>query len=66
MVVEEAHALYQRDGDDLVHNAKIPLVRALSGCTLELATLDAKDGNKFVSLSRLPTRQGLLPRSHQA
>jgi len=40
VVVEEAHALYQRDGDDLVHNAKIPLVRALSGCTLELATLD--------------------------
>merc|ERR1711988_460813 len=43
VVVEEAHALYQRDGDDLVHNAKIPLVRALSGCTLKLATLDGRE-----------------------
>merc|ERR1711988_96475 len=43
VVVEEAHPLFTRDGDDLVHNAKIPLVRALSGCTLKLATLDGRE-----------------------
>jgi len=43
VVVEQPHPLYERDGDDLVHHAKIPLVRALTGCTLELSTLDGRD-----------------------
>jgi len=43
VVVEEPHSLYQRDGDDLIHHAKIPLVRSLTGCTLNLATLDGRE-----------------------
>jgi len=39
VVTDAPHATFQRDGDDLIHNAKIPLVRALTGCTLTLPTL---------------------------
>jgi len=43
IVVELKHSLFKRDGDDLIHNAKIPLVRALTGCTLNLKTLDGRE-----------------------
>jgi len=43
VVREKAHAVFKRDGDDLVHHATIPLVRALTGCTLTLATLDGRE-----------------------
>lgn len=43
VVVEEPHALFKREGDDLVHTAKIPVVQALTGCTLKLATLDGRE-----------------------
>jgi len=43
-VVREApHPVFKRDGDDLVHCEKIGLVRALTGSTLELKTLDGRD-----------------------
>merc|ERR1712054_481047 len=43
VVVEAPHERFKREGDDLIHCAKIPLVRALTGCTLSLATLDGRD-----------------------
>jgi len=43
LVSEAKHPLYTRNGDDLVHEAKIPLVRAMTGCTLALATLDGRE-----------------------
>jgi len=43
VVVEKPHAVFKRDGDDLIHCASIPLVRALTGCTLPLATLDGRE-----------------------
>jgi len=43
VVTEAEHPVYKRDGDDLMHQAKIPLVRALSGCTLKLPTLDGRE-----------------------
>jgi len=42
VVVEAKHATFERAGDDLVHVASIPLVRALTGCELELPTLDGR------------------------
>lgn len=43
VVKEAGHPTYKRDGDDLVHHAKIPLVRSLTGCTLKLPTLDGRE-----------------------
>lgn len=43
VVVEDPHPLFKREGDDLVHTAKIPVVQALTGCTLKLATLDSRE-----------------------
>merc|ERR1711988_1482429 len=42
VVSEAKHATFERDGDDLIHTAKIPLVQALAGCTLELPRLDGR------------------------
>lgn len=43
VVVEAAHPTFTRQGDDLYHTAKVPLVRALTGCTLNLPTLDGRE-----------------------
>jgi len=43
VVVEAAHPTFTRQGDDLFHTAKVPLVRALTGCTLSLPTLDGRE-----------------------
>jgi DnaJ family protein B protein 13 len=39
---EREHALFQRQGDDLIYKAKIPLGQALVGCAVEVATLDGR------------------------
>lgn len=42
-VLEEAeHARFAREGDDLVHEARLPLYKALAGTTLELTGIDGK------------------------
>merc|ERR1712070_1044553 len=43
VVVEAKHPRFVRSGDDLIHHAKIPLVRALTGCTLTLGNLDGRE-----------------------
>ncbi|KAI4343827.1 hypothetical protein L6164_011132 [Bauhinia variegata] len=39
---EKPHAVYRRDGNDLVINQEITLLEALTGKTLELTTLDGR------------------------
>lgn len=42
VVDEKPHAIFKRDGNDLVLNKKISLLEALTGKTLKLATLDGR------------------------
>ncbi|KAL4362657.1 hypothetical protein GQ457_04G016590 [Hibiscus cannabinus] len=43
VIDEKPHALYKRDGNDLVVNQEITLLEALTGRTLELTTLDGRN-----------------------
>lgn len=43
VVDEKLHALYRRDGNDLVLNQEITLLEALTGKTLDLTTLDGRN-----------------------
>jgi len=40
---EKPHAVYARDGNDLVINLEISLLEALTGKTIELTTLDGRN-----------------------
>lgn len=42
VIDEKPHALYRRDGNDLVINQEITLLEALTGRTLDLTTLDGR------------------------
>ncbi|RWR73685.1 dnaJ subfamily B member 4 [Cinnamomum micranthum f. kanehirae] len=42
IIEEKPHAVYKRDGNDLVMNRRIPLVDALTGTTLKLTALDGR------------------------
>ena len=42
LVTEAPHEMYTRDGDNLVHCAKINLAQALGSCELMLRTLDGR------------------------
>ncbi|XP_004499435.1 uncharacterized protein [Cicer arietinum] len=53
VIDEKPHALYRRDGNDLVINQEITLVEALTGKTLELTTLDGR--NLMVPLTDIVT-----------
>ena len=42
-VLEDApHAHFERDGHDLVYRVRVPLVHALTGCSVEVQTLDGR------------------------
>lgn len=43
VVDEKPHAVYKRDGNDLVVNQEITLLEALTGKNLELTTLDGRN-----------------------
>ncbi|GLT49744.1 hypothetical protein SLA2020_232780 [Shorea laevis] len=43
VVEEKPHALYRRDGNDLVVNQELTLLEALTGKTLDLTTLDGRN-----------------------
>ncbi|KAL5544355.1 hypothetical protein UlMin_008139 [Ulmus minor] len=43
IVDEKPHAVYKRDGNDLVVNHEVTLLEALTGKTLELTTLDGRN-----------------------
>ena len=42
VVDEKPHAVFRRDGNDLIVNQKISLLEALTGKTIELTTLDGR------------------------
>ncbi|KAK1381301.1 hypothetical protein POM88_028045 [Heracleum sosnowskyi] len=43
IVDEKPHAVFKRDGNDLVIHKRISLLDALTGKTIKLATLDGRD-----------------------
>ena len=45
IIRQAKHATYEREGNNLVHNAELPLVKALIGSTLTLETLDGRTLN---------------------
>ena len=42
IIEERAHPKFKRDGNDLIYTHKISLVEALTGCTVQVATLDGR------------------------
>lgn len=40
IVKDKPHARFRREGANLIHTAKVPLGKALTGCTVEICTLD--------------------------
>ncbi|KQK07882.1 hypothetical protein BRADI_2g38210v3 [Brachypodium distachyon] len=42
IIEERAHPKFKRDGNDLVYTHKISLVEALTGCVIQLTTLDGR------------------------
>lgn len=42
IIEEKLHQKFSREGNDLVYNAKLPLVDALCGATVNLTTLDGR------------------------
>ncbi|KAK4745939.1 hypothetical protein SAY87_012251 [Trapa incisa] len=43
IIDEKPHGTFKRDGNDLVTTQKISLVEALTGCTVQLTTIDGRD-----------------------
>ncbi|KAK7373920.1 hypothetical protein VNO80_07342 [Phaseolus coccineus] len=43
IIDEKPHSFFKRDGNDLVITQKISLVEALTGCSVQLTTLDARN-----------------------
>lgn len=40
IVKDKAHPRFRREGTNLIHTAQVPLGKALTGCTVEIHTLD--------------------------
>lgn len=49
VIDEKPHSVYKREGNDLVVTQKISLMEALTGCTLNLTTLDGRSLNIPIS-----------------
>ncbi|CAL8468766.1 g8307 [Coccomyxa elongata] len=42
VINEKKHPVFEREGNDLIHTAKLPLVDALCGATIKVTTLDGR------------------------
>ena len=42
VINEKKHPVFEREGNDLIHTAKLPLVDSLCGATIKLTTLDGR------------------------
>lgn len=42
VINEKKHPVFEREGNDLIHTAKLPLVDALCGATIKLTSLDGR------------------------
>ncbi|XP_050212973.1 uncharacterized protein LOC126664566 [Mercurialis annua] len=43
IIDEKPHSIFKRDGNDLINTQKISLVEALTGCTVQLTTIDGRN-----------------------
>ncbi|KAJ7949983.1 DnaJ subfamily B member like [Quillaja saponaria] len=43
IIDEKPHSVFKRDGNDIIFTQKISLVEALTGCTVQLTTLDGRN-----------------------
>ncbi|CAN6440292.1 unnamed protein product [Victoria cruziana] len=62
IIDEKPHAVFKRDGNDLVINHKIPLGEALTGTTLNLATLDSRNLSIPITEIIHPGYEMLIPK----
>ena len=42
IVKDKQHPRFRREGTNLIHTAKVPLGKALTGCTVDIVTLDER------------------------
>lgn len=42
IVKDKPHPRFRREETNLIHRAKVPLGKALTGCTVEIVTLDER------------------------
>ncbi|XP_051227581.1 uncharacterized protein [Lolium perenne] len=61
IIEERAHPKFKRDGNDLVYTHKISLVDALTGCAVQLMTLDGRNLTVPVKSVINPTYEEVVP-----
>ncbi|CAM0958128.1 unnamed protein product [Alopecurus aequalis] len=61
IIEERAHPKFKRDGNDLVYTHKISLVDALTGCAVQLSTLDGRSLTIPVKSVINPTYEEVVP-----
>ncbi|XP_058100585.1 uncharacterized protein LOC131245265 [Magnolia sinica] len=62
IIDEKPHNVFTRDGNDLVVTQKIPLVEALTGCTVHLTTLDGRSLTIPIQSIIHPSYEEIVPR----
>ncbi|KAG5235003.1 dnaJ subfamily member [Salix suchowensis] len=62
VIDEKPHSTFTREGNDLVVTKKIPLVEALTGCTVNLTTLDGRTLTIPISNVIHPDYEEVVPR----
>ncbi|KAL5203071.1 hypothetical protein ABZP36_014023 [Zizania latifolia] len=60
IIEERAHPKFKRDGNDLIYTHKISLVEALTGCAIQLTTLDGRNLTVPVKSVVSPTYEELV------
>ncbi|GAB4839920.1 hypothetical protein Ancab_020630 [Ancistrocladus abbreviatus] len=61
VIDEKPHSVFKRDGNDLVVNQKVSLLEALTGKTINLATLDGRNLTVEVSEIVRPGHEVVIP-----
>lgn len=62
IIDEKPHSTFTREGNDLVVTKKIPLVEALTGCTVNVITLDGRNLNIPITGVIHPDYEEVVPR----
>lgn len=62
VIDEKPHSVFTREGNDLVATQKISLAEALSGCTVNLTTLDGRNLTIVVNNVVHPEYEEVVPR----
>ncbi|THG12460.1 hypothetical protein TEA_011612 [Camellia sinensis var. sinensis] len=61
VVDEKPHAVFNRDGNDLIVNQSISLLEALTGKTLDLTTLDGRNITVLITDIIKPSHEVVIP-----